>query len=169
MDPRDLKHMHPELAPDADAAPASKAAQQPQPESDAFDLVAEIHTRVLDTIAGLEKLHEKAEPEFKPVAQQLLSLHRRQSADLQAHLADAGCEAEADGSFFSTVNRAVIEMRSWFDEVTSDNVMSQVKEGEKHVLDAYHDAKGHPSLPDAVRDTLSRHVTEIDAAMQEFA
>lgn len=168
MDPRDAKHMHPKLDSDAEAAPGSATAHHPQAESDAHDLLAEVHTRVRDTIAGLEKLHEKAEPDFRPVAQQLLSLHRRHSADLEAHLADVGHEAQEDGSFFSTVNRAVIEIRSWFDDI-SDNVMSQVKEGEKHVLEAYENAKGDPSQPDAVRDTLSRHITEIDAAMQKHA
>lgn len=156
MDPRDLKHMNPKLAPDA------------EPATEALDLVAEAHTRVRDTVEGMEKLVEKAEADFKPTAQTLLTMHRRHEADLHAYLTDQGHDAQADGSVFGSVNRAVVEVRSWVDDI-SDNVMQDVKEGEKHVLDAYRAAEGAENQPKRARDMLARHSAEIDAAMRAHA
>jgi hypothetical protein len=47
------------------------------PDEERLDLIAEVHTRVLDAKDGFEKLVEKAEPKFRPVAQEFLALHSR--------------------------------------------------------------------------------------------
>lgn len=167
MNPEDIKHIHPKSAPDA---PDPLVTEPPSAgdDSEALDLVAEVHTRVLDTVAGMEKLHDKADADFKATAQDLLAMHRRHEADLSAYLVAQGRDAQEDGSFFATVNRAVIEMRSWVDDI-SDNVMTQVKEGEKHVLEAYSDALEAAGQPEEARDMLSRQRAEIDAAMHKHA
>ncbi len=124
-----------------------------------IDALAEVHTRVLDTIAGFEKTVDKAEPEFEKTAQTFLWVHRRHEEELATALRRFGREPQDDGSFFATVNRAAIEVRSWFEEV-STNIMDRVIEGEKHVLESY-EAAAAAGLDASTRTMLERHAEEI--------
>ncbi|WP_209427376.1 DUF2383 domain-containing protein [Pararhodobacter sp. SW119] len=147
-------------APPITGAEASNRSPNISPDEERLDLIAEAHTRVLDTKKGFEKLVEKAEPKFRPVAKEFLALHSRHEGELAAYLGSCGRAPQEDGSFFGTVNRAVIEMRSWFEEV-SDNVMDRVVEGEKHVLEGYAAARDAGQTVEA-HAMLARHITEID-------
>jgi hypothetical protein len=46
----------------------------PAPEA-ALDAVEKLHGRTLDALAGFETMVEKAEPEFRPVAERFRALH----------------------------------------------------------------------------------------------
>ncbi|TVP73154.1 MAG: DUF2383 domain-containing protein [Rhodobacteraceae bacterium] len=155
-------HMPPKLAPDATAETpvAAGTGPGPDPKETALDLIAEAHTRVVDTVSGFEKLVEKAAPGFRQVAETFLDMHVRHADALSAYLAQEGRRPDEDGSVFATVNRAVIEMRSWFETVDHD-IMDRVAEGEKHVLDAYQDAKDAEQSIEA-NAMLARHMSEID-------
>jgi hypothetical protein len=59
----------------------------------------------------------------------------------------------------------VIELRSWFEEV-SDNVMDRVVEGEKHVLEGYEAARDAGQTVEA-HAMLVRHIAEIDRLTAE--
>ncbi len=160
-------HMPPKLAPDAEAETPVATGPGPDPKENALDLIAEAHTRVVDTVSGFEKLVEKAEPEFRHVAETFLDMHLRHADALHAYLAQQGREPDADGSFFATVNRAVIEMRSWFEAVDHD-VMDRIVEGEKHVLEAYQAAKEAQQSIEA-NAMLGRHMSEIDIMLSTHA
>lgn len=162
MQPSTLKTLHPKVASDTDAA----TGPPQDPKEEGLDKLAEVHTRVLDTLAGFDKLHEKAEPEFRQVALAFQQMHAEHERDLSAALVAAGRSPEQDGSFFGGINRAVIEVRSWFEDVTA-KVMDQIKEGEKHVLDAYADAQA-ASQSVEVNAMLARHVQDIDAKMRKY-
>lgn len=105
------------------------------------EALAELHTRLIDTIAGYDKVLEKAEPEFKPVAAEFRALHIRHAAAVAEMLASDGHDPEQDGSVFGTVNRAVVELRSWFDAI-SHNILDALANGETHVLEAFDEAIG---------------------------
>ena len=108
--------------------------------------LAELHTRLIDTVEGHDKIAEKAEPEFVAIAEEFRDLHRDQAGRVAAMLAGLGHDPSRGGSVFGTVNRAVVEMRSWFDDI-GHNVLDALRQGEKHVHDAYEEAiAASPSL-----------------------
>ncbi|MDD7971343.1 DUF2383 domain-containing protein [Roseinatronobacter alkalisoli] len=167
MKPTEIKHLHPKL----DAAAGETVTTSPDPGinpgEDRVALIAEAHTRVLDITEGFEKLTEKAEPDFRPVAETYLFMHRKHEAELAAYLRQCGHEPDNDGSFFGAVNRALVEMRSWFEEV-DDAVMDRIIQGEKHVLDAYENARNVGQTVEA-NALLTRHMSELDRLMQKHA
>ncbi|MBZ4689651.1 MAG: hypothetical protein JG765_902 [Cereibacter sp.] len=112
----------------------------------ATEALETLHTRSVDVLAGFETMVEKAEPAFRPIAERFRSLHQRQIAEIAAMLTAAGRQPDADGSFMSTVNRAVVSVRAFVDEIDAD-VLGQVQSGEQHVLDAYADALDRPQTP----------------------
>lgn len=161
-----LDELHPKLTPSPESIDAA-LGQDTDPAWQCLDLIAEVHTRVLDTIAGFEKVVEKAQPEFRPVADAFLAMHVRHEADLARMLKAAHRDPAADGSVFGSVNRAAVEIKSWFEAVT-DKIMDQIKSAEKHILASYTDAQG---VCDSVEvDTLiARHIKDIDMLMSEHA
>ena len=132
-----------------------------------LDQLAELHTRVLDTIAGFKKVVEKAQPAFRPIADAFLAMHVRHEADLARTLLASNRDPAADGSVFGTVNRAAVEIKSWFEDVT-DKIMDQIKSAEIHILEAYADAKG-ACQDDEVNALITRHEVDIDKLMREHA
>lgn len=169
-DPNDP--LHPQLAPEATAgAPQARDAAAPlrlDPDPVTYpEALAEAHTRVKDAIEGYRKLHEKAASDLAPVTRDLLALHEGHEAELAAHLVRLGHDPAADGSIFATINRVAIEVRSWFDDMNRE-LLESVKEGEKHVLDAYQTAaRAAQTAPE--REMLARHIREIDAVMWTHA
>jgi len=101
--------------------------------------LAELHTRLLDTIAGFDKAIEKAEPGFEGIARDFRSLHISHSAAISEMLAHDGHDPAQDGSIFGAVNRSLVEIRSWFDRIDT-NIMDALINGEKHVLEAFDSA-----------------------------
>jgi hypothetical protein len=119
------------------------------PPQQGADALATLHTRTVDALAGYEKMVEKAEPSFRPVAERFRTMHERHAGHIARMLAGYGVAADADGSFMGTVNKAVVTVRSWFDEIDED-VMDNVRSGEKSVLEAFDDAIAAPLAPSDV-------------------
>ena len=122
------------------------------------DALANLHTRTVDALAGYETMVAKAEPTFRPVAETFRDIHARHAAATARMLAREGREADADGSFMSAVNRAVVSLRALVDDIDAD-VLSAIRNGEQHVLDAFDDAiaAGRAEYDDelvAMRDEL---------------
>jgi hypothetical protein len=155
MHPADFPLHHPQTPDD----------QRPNPDKERLDLIADVHTHVLDTISGFDKMVEKAEPAFKATAQAFLTMHSRHETELAGYLAQAGREPDEDGSFFGTVNRAVIEARSWFTDIDED-AMKPVADGEKRVIDSYEKACEVGQTVEA-NAMLVQHVEEIRALLHE--
>jgi len=139
--------------------------EDPPPGTEAL---AELHTRLEDTIAGFDKVVEKAEPGFRAIAVDFKELHMRHARAVVAMLVEDGHDPAQDGSVFSTVNRSLIELRSWFNDIDR-TMMDQLVQGEKHVLDAYEQAieAVHPAgrrmalaeMRDAQIALMDRHCT----------
>ncbi len=126
----------------ADPALAMNEDRQARPE----DAVAVLHTRTVDALTGFVTMVEKAEPHFRSVAEEFRSLHAFHAERLARILTELGVEADEDGSFFGSVNKTVVTLRALFDEIDED-VMDQVRSGEKHVLSAFDKALKEDLLP----------------------
>ncbi|MBQ1203194.1 MAG: DUF2383 domain-containing protein, partial [Loktanella sp.] len=135
------------------------------PDDERLDLIVDVHTSVLDSISGYDKLVEKAEPAFKATAQDFLTMHSRHETTLAAYLAQSGRVPDENGSFFGTLNRAVIEARSWFQDVDSD-LMKAVADGEKRVQETYQQARDAGQTVEA-NAMLTQQMEEIQALLRK--
>lgn len=122
-------------------------------------------TRTKDALSGFETMVEKAEPEFRPIAERFRTLHARHVTALSQMLSDAGRTPDTDGSLMGTVNQAVVATRAFLDKIDAD-VLAQVIRGEEHVIEAYRDALAKP-VPSPARDTLSSLLTELQTLVAE--
>ncbi|MEO1406541.1 MAG: DUF2383 domain-containing protein [Pseudomonadota bacterium] len=120
-------------------SPASTLPGATTYDDNAMEAISTAHARSLDAVQGFRTMVEKAEVEFKPVAERFLSLHERHAAALANLLTSAGHSPDASGSFMGKVNELVVSARALFDEIDED-VMDQIRGGEEHILGALSEA-----------------------------
>ena len=131
------------------------------PVTDAFiDALATVQTKVADAIAGFRTMLKHCEPEIEEIVRDYLDAHERHDRQLSARLAALGKEPDADGSFFSTVQKAVVGVRAIFDFVDA-NVLPQVVSGEERILSHYRDASVFAGI-DADRDMLEAQIADLE-------
>jgi hypothetical protein len=131
------------------------------PVTDAFiDALATVQTRVVDAIAGFRTMLKHCEPEIEEIVRDYLDTHERHDRQLSARLAALGKEPDADGSFFSTVQKAVVGVRAMFDFVDAD-VLPQVINGEERILSHYRDASFAAGI-EADRNMLETQIAELE-------
>jgi hypothetical protein len=131
------------------------------PVTDAFiDALVTVQTRVVDAIAGFRTMLKHCEPEIEEIVRDYLDTHERHDRQLSARLAALGNEPDADGSFFSTVQKAVVGVRAIFDFVDTD-VLPQVVSGEERILSHYRDALDAAGI-DADWDMLQNQMTDLE-------
>ncbi|SHH14201.1 DUF2383 domain-containing protein [Marivita hallyeonensis] len=111
------------------------------------DHLQELYTRIVDAKAGFDVMVDKAEPDFRDVALSFRDMHQRHADTIKDMLHG---NVEEDGSFMGTINKAVVSMRAFFDEIDED-VMDQVRRGEEHVIDAFRTAEASVSQADEAR------------------
>lgn len=129
--------------------PITPLAEPINAEQPLIDALVTLHTRTVDSRIGYEKMLEKAEPEFRPVVQRFHAVHASHASGIAAILATKGYAVEDDGSIMGSINRAVVAVRSFFDDVDSD-LLGAIHDGEKHVLDAFAEAIAQPLLQEDV-------------------
>ena len=115
----------------------TETGESPEAAPDAADALLALQRRTADALAGYVTMVDKAEPEFRPVAERYRAIHDRH-----------GVEPDADGSFMGTVNKAVVSLRALFDDIDAD-VMDSIRNGENYVLEAFDDAIGAAGMPPA--------------------
>ena len=146
--------------------PTDAEGEAPFAAPDAAEALRTLQTRTADALAGYVKMVEKAEPEFRPVAERFRAIHDRHNAALSAMLIRHGVEPDADGSFMGTVNKAVVSMRALFDEIDED-VMDSIRDGENHVLTAFDDAITATGMPPADVTELRDMRDELTVLLQD--
>jgi hypothetical protein len=107
------------------------------------DYLRELYTRIIDAKAGFDVMVDKAEPDFRDVAASFRDMHARHAEKLAKMLHG---HVDADGSLMGTVNKAVVSIRAVFDEIDED-VMDQVRTGEKWVLESFREAEANCAAP----------------------
>ncbi|SFQ01411.1 protein of unknown function [Roseivivax halotolerans] len=125
----------------------------------AIDTLQDALTLTVDAEAGYETMVSRAEPEFRHVAVRFREAHNKHADQLAAIITAHGGEPDRDGGVFSMVNRAVVSLRSAFDEIDA-NVMKQVADGEEHIIEAL--GKAGDSLPEG------RDLAEVRAMQAEL-
>lgn len=158
MDPNNTRHLTPDLPDELEGHDTTDKG---------LDRIEEVRTRVIDTIDGFGKIVERAEPEFLEIANTFLSMHQCHERVLSDFMRQSGRDTGKGGSFFGTVNRSLIEARSWFDHV-DDTMLDSIISGEKHVLEAYEQALAEP-LSDAAVTLLRRQMDDIDTVLRKYA
>ncbi|NEX47197.1 DUF2383 domain-containing protein [Rhodobacter sp. ETT8] len=138
----------------------------PQAAPDASEALLNVQRRTVDALVGYVKMVEKAEPEFRPVADRFRALHDRHNAALTAMLIRHGAEPDADGTFMGTVNKAVVSLRALFDEIDED-VMDSIRNGENHVMQAFDEAIIANGMPPADVTDLRDMRDEIVVLLQD--
>lgn len=107
------------------------------------DHLRDLYTRIIDAKAGFDVMVDKAEPEFRDVATSFRDMHTRHAEKLREMLHGY---VDEDGSLMGTVNKAVVSLRAFFDEIDED-VMDQVRQGEKWVLESFREAEANCAAP----------------------
>lgn len=148
---------------DGTGASAATIPLQPQPDrpvTDGSEALVALRDRALDAEKGFATMVGKAEPSFRSVAESFRSLHDQHASIIGQLLIDRGLQPDSEGSFMGNVNQAVVTLRAFFDDIDED-VMKQVRDGEKNVLAAFDTALAAPLFgPEAgtvrrLRDELS--------------
>lgn len=146
----------------------SGVSQEPTPRSnEEISKLHNLHVLLTDTVTGYDKIIEKAQPEFVEVAQAFRGAHVAQAKIVSDMLVAMGAEVDEDGSFFGLVNKTVVEVRSWFDEI-SHNIIDAMADGEKRVIEAIEDAIEASPSPER-RSILENMKSEIKALLHRYA
>lgn len=140
--------------------------EAPYAAPDAAEALLALQRRTADALAGYVTMVEKAEPEFRPVVERFRALHDRHNAALSAMLIRHGAGPDADGSFMGTVNKAVVSVRAFFDEIDED-VMDSIRDGENHVLTAFDEAISATGMPPADVTDLRDMRDELTVLLQD--
>lgn len=112
-----------------------------------------LHDRTRDALKGYETKVEKAEPSFRATVQKFHSLHLRHAEKLAQLLRSQGQDVDEDGTLMGTVNKMVVTVRSFFDDIDADTLV-QIRDGEDWVLQAFDDAivaEGEGTTADTLR------------------
>jgi uncharacterized protein (TIGR02284 family) len=133
--------------------------------ADSLEALIELHALSVDTLRGFEKMVEKAEVDFRPIADRFSALHTRHVARLDNMVREMGGLPDEDGSFMGTVNEAVVTLRAIFDAIDS-GVMDRVRSGEENVLAAFDRAIG-TSLPEGHHSALTQMKEELTGLLDE--
>jgi hypothetical protein len=133
--------------------------------SERIDRLADAHTRTVDARAGFATMVQKAEPRFRGIAQRFHDFHDSHASELAAILEAQGRTPDGDGSFMSSVNTLVVSARAFLDEIGED-VMDQVRDGEKHVLKALDDARADMDNA-TVQKAVARMKAELTALLED--
>ncbi len=133
--------------------------------ADSLEALIDLHTLSVDTLHGFQKMVEKAEPDFQPIADRFSALHGRHVARLDNMVREMGGLPDADGSFMGTVNSAVVSLPTVLDAIDS-GVMDRVRSGEQNVLAAFERAIA-ASLPEGHHDALVQMKVELTGLLDE--
>jgi uncharacterized protein (TIGR02284 family) len=95
-----------------------------------------LHDQTRNALRGLEVMVEKAEPSFQDTVRKFHALHQRQAETFLQMLQAQGQEVDRDGTLMGAVNKVVVSVRAFFDEIDADT-LQQIRSGEDHILKAF--------------------------------
>ena len=108
--------------------------------ADHIDHMKSLHTTVVDARNGYDEALKDAEGKgLTPLFRDMMALHQRHADELAADLTRHGEKVSDNGSFLSTVHRAVISVRSLFGGLDA-SILPGLIDGEERVLSYYDEA-----------------------------
>lgn len=146
---------------------AAATGGPPPDRGDETALLAALHTHLLDTMEGFDKAMEKADADVLGPLEAFHGLHRAHAEKIAGMLAALGGAPRDDGSLLGTVNRAVVEVRSWFDG-GGHTLMEAMIAGEARMVAAF-DAVIEASPSPERRGALQQMQTELRRLLQRHA
>lgn len=101
------------------------------------DSLVELHTASIDACKGYEEAIRDAEkPALKALFQRAKSIHEKAHAELHGILTVRAAAPDDEGSFMSTVHKAVISVRSAVVGI-DERSLSSFASGEERIVEAY--------------------------------
>jgi uncharacterized protein (TIGR02284 family) len=108
--------------------------------ADHIDHMKSLHTTVVDACNGYEEALKDAEGKgLSPLFREMISLHKGHAEALAADLTRHGVQVDDNGSFLSTIHRAVINIRSLFGGL-DESILPGLVDGEERVVSYYDEA-----------------------------
>jgi hypothetical protein len=127
-----------------------------------------LHTAEIDAINGYEEARSDAEGGgMTPLFQEMIVVHTRNAADLAAELGARFEPRDDDGSFMSTVNRTVMDVRALFGGL-GHGVLPGLIDGERRNAHHYAKAIATPDLTTGIRATLANNLSRLDDAITKM-
>ncbi len=104
------------------------------------DAMTSLHTTLIDSRNGYEEaLKDASEDGMVTLFQEMVALRTAAAVELEPLVRAAGGELKQEGSFMSTVHRAVISFQSILTGL-DESILPGLIDGEKRVLASYDDA-----------------------------
>ena len=105
--------------------------------ADHLDALKHLHTALIDTRKGYEEAKKDGpQSELLPLFERMITEHAEAEQTVADVLTRAGEMAEMDGSFMTTVNRAVISLRSMITGL-GENILPALINGEQMNMKKY--------------------------------
>lgn len=135
--------------------------------TNAIEILHDIHTATNDVLQGYREMTARAEPEIQSVIRQLTDMHQQHASEQEFELARLRDSGKDDSSFQGTINKAVVIMRDWVSQLNHD-VLPAVRQGEESLRDKYYKAleddqlQGHPFVTGLLQRQLGSICTAIE-------
>lgn len=120
------------------------------------DAIKTLHTSMIDTRRAYEKAAAETElPELKAFFDGMVSLRQKDHEQLHRVLTEMGEQPDEDGSFMTTVHRAVIGARSAIVGI-DEGSLSAFASGEDNIVKEYDDALRQSDIHQETATLLER-------------
>lgn len=132
------------------------------------DELESLHTALIDSRNGYDEALKDAEGKgLTPLFSRMVALRTENAAALEKHLRGAGEEPDKDGSFRSTVHRAVIGVRSLFGDL-DERILPGLIDGEERIKSYYDEAIKTAPGGSSEQKLLRKQVDELNAVIAEM-
>ncbi len=126
-----------------------------------------LHTSLIDAIHGYDEAIEHAEADVKADLVAMKRLHTSDEGALAAGIRAQHGEASKEGSWMSTVQETVMNVRAWLTGI-DDGVLPAVIRGERSLLDQYATAIGDTGMMVDLNAILRRQRAGLEAAVKSL-
>lgn len=132
-----------------------------------IDNLKSLHTILIDSKNGYEEALKDAEGRgLTELFSNMIALRERDSAEIAGLLATLGEKADDKGSFMTTVNRAIISIRSLFGDL-DEGILPGLIDGEKRIS-TYYDSTLETVGSTADRAVLTRQLEKVRSVIADM-
>lgn len=119
-----------------------------------LDALKSLHTALVDDRNGYEEALEDAEGKgLSPFFREMIALREKHADEIAGYLRALGEQVSSEGSFMSTVHRAVISVRSLLTGL-DESILPGLIDGETRIVGYYDEAIEHRTPSSLEREVL---------------